>query len=133
MSEEFIQPNKEIIDAVNKAAKSSSGLRNKINGTKLELRVMKFLSEKDYFVIRSSGSHSPIDIIAIPTMDRLRRSPLEDKIKLIQVTSGNKSKNELQSLTNFSRNMSSIISVEVWTIKKGKSISSVKVSYPPFY
>jgi|GEM_PF-6243736 len=42
--------------------------RNYNNGARRERRIMKKLEQEGWFCIRSAGSHSPIDIIAIMPM-----------------------------------------------------------------
>jgi Holliday junction resolvase len=39
--------------------------KNYVAGRNLEYRIKKSLESKGYFVIRSSGSHTPIDLVAI--------------------------------------------------------------------
>ena len=48
--------------------------RNYKNGTAREYRIMKKLEKEGWFCIRSAGSHSPIDIIAMmPFVDYKKR------------------------------------------------------------
>jgi len=47
--------------------------KNYINGAARERRIMKKLEKEGWFCIRSAGSHSPIDIIAMmPTTEHLK-------------------------------------------------------------
>lgn len=39
--------------------------KNYISGRNFEYRVKKYLESKDYFVLRSAGSHSMVDLLAI--------------------------------------------------------------------
>lgn len=98
--------------------RSKIGRRNRINGARLELRLLKHLNKLGYFAIRSSGSHSPIDIIAIPTNQLTSSNPGLSKTLLIQVTSGTKGSKEISELVDFSKKFNQNFSVQLWTIKK---------------
>jgi len=49
--------------------------KNYINGARRERRIMKKLEQEGWFCIRSAGSHSPIDIIAM--------MPISEHLKLL--------------------------------------------------
>jgi len=49
--------------------------RNYNNGARRERRIMKKLEKEGWFCIRSAGSHSPIDIIAIRHFYRFSTIP----------------------------------------------------------
>jgi len=46
--------------------------KNYNNGARRERRIMKKLEQEGWFCIRSAGSHSPIDIIAIKSLPKSR-------------------------------------------------------------
>lgn len=56
--------------------------KNYNSGRKFEYRVKKYLEKKGYYVMRSAGSKSPFDLIAIPS--------LSGNILLIQCKHGTK-------------------------------------------
>lgn len=39
--------------------------KNYISGRNFEYRVKKYLESKGYFVLRSAGSHTPVDLLAV--------------------------------------------------------------------
>lgn len=47
-------------------------------GATAERRVKKYFEERGYFVVRSAGSHSPVDLVAV----------LDGKVTFVQVKSG---------------------------------------------
>ena len=61
--------------------------KNYISGRNFEYRVKKYLEQRGYYVIRSAGSKTPFDLIAIPTTDNLALLP---DVLLIQCKHGSK-------------------------------------------
>jgi Holliday junction resolvase len=70
--------------------------KNYINGANRERRIKKALEKRDMFVIRSSGSHTKIDLVALDLSKGI--------IHFIQVkprSMSNQSKTRLQSTISF--------------------------------
>ena len=61
--------------------------KNYQSGRNFEYRVKKYLEEKGYYVMRSAGSKTPFDLIAVPTWDGVTLLP---DILLIQCKHGAK-------------------------------------------
>ena len=60
--------------------------RNYNSGRRFEYRVKKFLEQKGYYVMRSAGSKSPFDLIAVP----VKQNNIGASILLIQCKHGSK-------------------------------------------
>ena len=76
--------------------------KNYISGYRRELQIMKFLQERDWFCLRSAGSHGVIDIIA---MKRKNTKGIQagfqvskDQVVLIQSKVGELSINQAQKI-----------------------------------
>lgn len=61
--------------------------KNYQSGRNFEYRVKKYLEDKGYYVMRSAGSKSPFDLIAVPTWDGVILLP---DVLLIQCKHGAK-------------------------------------------
>lgn len=95
--------------------------KNYTSGRRFEYRVKKYLEKKGYYVMRSAGSKSPFDLIAIPKHNHTCGSGLN--ILLIQCKHGtkiSKAEREKNKTIDFSFKASTVKCMCAWSKKCGK-------------
>lgn len=92
--------------------------KNYNSGRKFEYRVKKYLEKEGYYVMRSAGSKSPFDLIAIAN----NKEFFTYKVLLIQCKHGVKiSKKECEVIANLEKTFSSnIYCIIAWSKIHGK-------------
>ena len=94
--------------------------KNYNSGRNFEYRTKKYLEQKGYYVMRSAGSKTAFDLIAIPMVDNL---PLWSHTLLIQCKHGTSiSKATKQTLKDFQENVFHHVSCLIAWSKKGGQI-----------
>lgn len=86
--------------------KNTSRVTNYTRGRNLEYKVKKELEAQGYLVIRSSGSHSPFDLIAMRM----------DEIRFIQL----KSRQQGQTFYRIDAEYETVVKEEFWQIARRK-------------
>ena len=95
--------------------------KNYQKGRRFEYRVKKHLEDKEYYVIRSAGSKSAFDLVAIPTVDNV--SLLSETI-FIQCKYGQKiTKKERDALVKLERHFWGDLLILVAWAKPNKLIT----------
>ena len=96
--------------------------KNYNRGRAFEYRVKKHLEDRGYLVVRSAGSKSPFDLVAIPTKEYEEDNGFSN-VLLIQCKYGAKiSKKERDKITNIDDNLSVGVSTVIAWAKPYKPI-----------
>ena len=96
--------------------------KNYNRGRAFEYRVKKYFEDKGYLVVRSAGSKSPFDLVAIPTKEYEEDNGFSN-VLLIQCKYGAKiSKKERDKITNIDDNLSVGVSTVIAWAKPYKPI-----------
>jgi Holliday junction resolvase len=78
--------------------------RNYINGRRKEYKVVHAFKDKGFTALRSAGSHSPIDVVAI--------NPDTKKIVLIQCKPKSMSENKKKEIEEKNKKLNGLFEVE---------------------
>lgn len=100
-------------------------------GYQKEYRALKFLEECGYTVVRSSGSHTLYDLIAIPSFDRSKAILMGDtelyfKVLLIQVKS-NLSTALIAEYVECYETVPFSCEIQLWIMPKGVKTTQCKI------
>jgi Holliday junction resolvase len=92
-------------------------MSNYARGRRKEYKMQGFLRKQGYLVVRSAGSKSPFDLIAIPMM---KHSEDYAPVRLVQVKVRKMTSAEVEETKKLRKKVPSCCRIEMWVVQDRK-------------